>query len=211
MKPLDTGRDYRPLVARGYDACAQDFNQARAQSAEDLLLPAGLGLASGARILDLGCGGLPVTRSLAEEHTLIGVDISRQQILQARECVPRGQFVIGDMTTIAFQPASFDAVTSFYAIFHTPRETHGSLFRRVRSWLRPGGLLVASLAMHEDAGYTEEFFGVEMYWSNFDMPAYREMLAASGFQMLDQRTISHGYGEGAQPEAHPMVLAKRIS
>jgi cyclopropane fatty-acyl-phospholipid synthase-like methyltransferase len=209
MKPVDTARDYRPLVAHGYDACAQDFNAARAESAEDLLLLSGVGLPAGARILDLGCGGLPVSRSLAEGHTLVGVDISGQQILQARRSVPRGHFVIGDMTTIAFRAESFAAVMSFYAIFHTPRETHAALFRRIRDWLRPGGLFVASLAMHEDAGYTEEFFGVEMYWSNFDMPVYLEMLAASGFRVLDQRTISHGYGEGAAPETHPMVFAER--
>jgi cyclopropane fatty-acyl-phospholipid synthase-like methyltransferase len=210
MKPADSALDYRPLVAKGYDACAQDFNQARAQGTEDLLLVSGFGLPEGARILDLGCGGLPVTRSLASKHTLIGVDISRQQIQHARGTVPGGQFIIGDMTTIAFRPESFDAVMSFYAIFHTPRETHAALFGRVRKWLRPGGLFVASLAMHADSGYTEDFFGIEMYWSNFDAPAYSEMLTSCGFHVLDQRTISHGYGADAAPETHPMVLAEKL-
>ena len=209
MKPADTSRDYRLLVARGYDACAQDFNAARGGCDEDLLVQSRSRLAAGSRVLDLCCGGRPVTRSLAAEHTLIGVDISRQQILQARRSVPSGGFLIGDMTTVAFRPESFDAVMSFYAIFHTPRATHESLFRRIYGWLRPGGLFAGSLAMHEDAGYTEEFFGVEMYWSNFAMPGYLEMLSSCGFRVIDQSVMSHGYGSDAPPETHPLVFAEK--
>jgi cyclopropane fatty-acyl-phospholipid synthase-like methyltransferase len=209
MKPADPARDYRLLVARGYDSCAPRFNDARARSDEDLVAQLQARLTPSARILDLGCGGLPVSRSLVQQHTVIGVDISRQQILQAQQSVPAGRFLIGDMTTVAFQPQSFDAVVSFYAIFHTSRATHEGLFPRIHDWLRPGGLLLASLAMHEDAGYTEDFFGVEMFWSNFAMPRYREMLSSCGFRIVDHRVISHAYGSDAPTESHPMVFAAR--
>lgn len=172
MKPADPDRDYRLLVARGYDTCAQSFNAARALNDDDLLAPLQGRLTPGARILDLGCGGLPVSRTLAPQHSLIGADISKEQVTRARRSVPDAGFLIGDMTTIAFRPESFDAVVSFYAIFHTPRATHEALFRRINSWLRPGGLFVASLATHDETGYTEDFFGVEMYWSNFALQGY---------------------------------------
>ncbi|MEX0785264.1 MAG: methyltransferase domain-containing protein [Dehalococcoidia bacterium] len=209
MKQADPARDYRLLVARGYDSVAPRFNEARAESDDDLVRPLQARLTSGARILDLGCGGLPVSRSLAQQHEVVGVDISRGQIALARVAVPAGRFLVGDMTTAAFRPQSFDAVVSLYAIFHTPRATHEGLFQRIRDWLRPGGLLLASLATHEDAGYTEDFFGVEMYWSNFAMPRYRDMLTSCGFRMIDDRVISHGYGSDAPAESHPMVLAER--
>lgn len=209
MKPADPARDYRLLVAQGYDSCAPRFNEARAGSDEDLIAQLQVSLTPTSRILDLGCGGHPVSRSLAQQHTVVGVDISRQQILQAQQSVPAARFLIGDMTTVAFQAQSFDAVVSFYAIFHTPRATHEELFRRIHGWLRPGGWLLASLAMHEDAGYTEDFFGVEMFWSNFAMPRYREMLSSCGFRIADHRVISHGYGSDAPAESHPMVFAAR--
>ena len=209
MKPADPALDYRLLVARGYDACAQDFNAARAGSDEDLLIELGARLTAGARILDLGCGGLPVSRLLVPQHTIVGVDISRQQLLCARVTMPAGRFVVGDMTTIAFRPQSFDAVLSFYAIFHTARSTHEALFRRIHDWLRPGGLLVASIAGDDAAGYTEDFFGVEMYWSNFALQRYLEMLSSCRFKVVDQRVISHGYDSDAPAEAHPLVFAEK--
>ena len=209
MKPADPSRDYRLLVARGYDSCAQAFNAARAGSDEDLLVELGARLTTGARILDLGCGGLPVSRSLTPRHTVVGVDISRQQLLHARVAMPSGRFVVGDMTTIAFRPQSFDAVLSFYAIFHTARSTHEALFRRIHDWLRPGGLFVASFAGDDAAGYTEDFFGVEMYWSNFALAPYLEMLSSCGFRVVDHRIISHGYDSDAPAEAHPLVFAEK--
>ena len=209
MKPADPARDYRLLVARGYDSCAQAFNAARAGSDEDLLVELGARLTAAARILDLGCGGLPVSRLLIPQHTVVGVDISRQQLLHARVAMPAGRSVVGDITTIAFRPQSFDAVLSFYAIFHTARSTHEALFRRIHDWLRPGGLLVASFASGDEAGYTEDFFGVEMYWSNFALQPYLEMLSSCGFKVVDQRVISHGYASKAPAEAHPLVFAEK--
>jgi len=209
VKPADPALDYRLLVAHGYDSCAQEFNAARAGSDEDLLAELGGRLTADARILDLGCGGLPVSRFLTHQHSVVGVDISRQQLLRARVAMPAGRFVAGDMTTVAFRPQSFDVVLSFYAIFHTARSTHEALFRRIHDWLRPGGLLVASFASDDAAGYTEDFFGVEMYWSNFALQRYLEMLSSCGFEVVDQRVISHGYDSDAPAEAHPLVFAEK--
>ncbi|MGB2694794.1 MAG: class I SAM-dependent methyltransferase [Dehalococcoidia bacterium] len=209
MEPADPNADYRLLVARGYDACAQSFNEARSQSDEDLASLVRERLTLRSRILDLGCGGLPVSRWLAEKHQVVGVDISATQVRLARRQVPDGQFMIGDMTSLAFRPQAFDAVVSFYAIFHTPRTKHETLFRRIYDWLRPGGQFVVSLATHESAGYTEEFFGVEMFWSNFEMHRYRTMLTSCGFRILDDRIISHGYDADAPAERHPLVIAEK--
>jgi cyclopropane fatty-acyl-phospholipid synthase-like methyltransferase len=112
-------------------------------------------------------------------------------------------------TVLAFRPGSFDAIVSFYAIFHTPRETHASLFQRMHEWLHRGGWLLMSLASDDEEGYTEEFFGVDMFWSNFGMARYRDMLTSSGFEMIDERVISHGYDAGAKPESHPLIRARK--
>ena len=49
-----------------------------------------------------------------------------------------------------------------------------------------------------------------MYWSNYGIQQYREILTAIGFSLLHVATTSHGYQEGAQPpERHPLVLARK--
>ena len=78
----------------------------------------------------------------------------------ARRNVPDGDFRVADMTALAMEPSSLDAVVACYSVFHVPREEHAGLFRRIATWLRPGGYLLASVANSDHCGYTEpDFFG----------------------------------------------------
>ena len=108
--------------------------------------------------------------------------------------------------------ASFDAVVAFYSVFHLPRERHSALFHRVHRWLRPHGHLLCTLSDYPEEGYTEDdFFGVTMYWSNYGIDEYRELLTGNGFSLLEVSTTGHGYQEGMQQptERHPLVLAQK--
>jgi SAM-dependent methyltransferase len=80
------------IVQAGYDAMAERYlgwgptiGEPRERMLDALLER----LEPGARVLELGCGaGIPVTRRLAERHTVTGVDISEAQLRLAREHVP---------------------------------------------------------------------------------------------------------------------------
>ena len=76
-------------------------------------------LSPGARLLELGCGsGVPTTRRLAKRFDVIGVDISKKQVLRARRNIPNATFVCADMVQLELPPASFDGIAAFYAITH---------------------------------------------------------------------------------------------
>jgi SAM-dependent methyltransferase len=211
MKPASDPRvDYKALVQHGYDQCAAEYEAARRGKASpelDLLMGR---LSPGARILDVGCGaGVPVAQRLAERFHVTGVDISGEQIRLARLNVPTGEFIQGDILSVDFPPASFDAVTAFYSIFHLPRGEHPELLRRIRGWLKPGGYLLATLSAQAEDAYTEDdFFDVTMYWSNYGLDEYKSMLTQLGFELLETAVIGHGYAEEAQAEHHPLVLAR---
>ncbi|MBI5289480.1 MAG: class I SAM-dependent methyltransferase [Chloroflexi bacterium] len=212
MEPAnDARRDYRRLVANGYDVCAPAYNAARSLEPPAELRPLMRRLPDGAQVLDLGCGaGVPITRALAARFAVTGVDVSAGQLALARDQVPGATFLQCDMMACDFAAGSFDAVVSFYAIFHLPREEHERLFRKIHGWLRRGGYLLATLAMTDEAAYTEEFFDVEMYWSNYGIDEYRAMLERTGFDVLESGVLHHGYDdEGAKAEQHPIVLARR--
>jgi SAM-dependent methyltransferase len=87
-----------------------------------------------ARILDLGCGpGIPYDKYLVKKgFQLIGVEISRKHVSLARKNVPDAIFIRGDMSTVNFKEKSFDAVVSFYAIFHVPKEEHKNPFLKIQ-------------------------------------------------------------------------------
>lgn len=205
--------DQKSLVRQGYDRCAADYDAARQQEAFPQLALLSGRLAEGARVLDIGCGaGVPVARSLCERFKVTGVDISGEMIRLARQNVPQASFIESDIMALGFPPGSFEAVVSFYAIFHLPREEHAELFRRIYGWLRPGGYLLASLAFQDEPQYIEkDFFGAQMAWSNYDLDTYVRLLQSTGFQLLETARLGDGFVEGQalEPETHPLILAQK--
>jgi cyclopropane fatty-acyl-phospholipid synthase-like methyltransferase len=216
MKPADDPTvDYRKLVRDGYDRCSGAYTEARRREPGRELAPLLAHLAQGSRVLDVGCGaGVPIAAALAGEHRVTGVDVSPEQIRRARESVQSATFLLGDAMSVALPAASFDAVVSFYVVFHLPREEHEELFRRFERWLVPGGVLAVTVSRFREETYTEsDFFGVPMYWSNWSRDDYVDMLARAGFELLETGTIGHGYdpSESRRPEAHPLLLARKLA
>ena len=214
MKPADDPTiDYKILVQRGYDLCAGAYDEARKNEAGPELDFLTRRLENGATVLDVGCGtGVPYTRALAQRFTVTGVDSSSEMILRARANVPKGSFIHEDIMSVDFPPSSFNGAVAFYSVFHLPREEQPALFRRIYDWLQPGGYLLCTLTRLSEEAYTEDdFFGVTMYWSNYDLDDYKEILTRVGFSLLEASVIGHGYTE-AQPaphEHHPLVLAQK--
>ncbi len=214
MRPADDPDvDYRGLVREGYDHCSADYAAARAGESQ-----AGLGallerIPPGSRVLDLGCGaGVPVTALLARTHRVTGVDFSREQAQRARANAPGARILESDIMSLELEPESLDAVVSFYAIFHLPREEHAELFARIYRWLAPGGYLLATVSRARERAYLEDgFFGVTMYWSNWSRRDYEAMARDLGFELYDSGAIGHGYGDGApRPvERHELLFARK--
>src|SRR3989338_1366755 len=160
MQPAnDPDVDYKVLVQRGYDLCAASYEQTRQGEANPELDLLTRRLTNGAHVLDIGCGaGVPIARRLAPRFRVTGVDISSEQIRRAQLNVREGTFIQGDIMSVTFPPASFDAAVAFYTIFHLPREEHPELLRRIYRWLKPGGYLLATVAACAEAAYTEDDF-----------------------------------------------------
>lgn len=213
MQPAnDLNVDYKALVQRGYDLCAAAYEEARQSEAHAELDLLSRRLTKGAHVLDIGCGaGVPIARTLAQRFQVTGVDISSEQIRRARRNVPEGMFIQGDIMSVTFPSASFDAAVAFYTIFHLPREEHPELLRRIYAWLKPSGYLLATVTLIAEAAYTEDdFFDVPMYWSNYGLEDYKTILTQIGFKLLDTSVIGHGYTEEKHTpaEQHPLIFAQ---
>jgi ubiquinone/menaquinone biosynthesis C-methylase UbiE len=99
-----------------------------------------------AKVLDAGCGaGVPVAQILSDRFELTGVDFSEAQIELAQKNVSSAQFVCQDMTKLDFPDDTFDAIVSYYAIIHIPREEHRSLFVNFQRMLKRDGFALLCL------------------------------------------------------------------
>jgi cyclopropane fatty-acyl-phospholipid synthase-like methyltransferase len=193
------------LVRSGYDRMAHDYLAQRDQfknlpHLEELAAR----LRPGAPVLDVGCGaGVPVARFLAERgFAVTGLDLSPVQVALAREHVPGASFDVCDMRAV--QPGAYavDAVVSFYAIFHTPREQHADILRTLAACLIPRGFLLVTLGADAWEG-VEPFHGVEMYWSHYGPEENRTMITSAGLEII--RDVIDTSGD----ERHHVLLAQK--
>jgi len=78
------------------------------------------------------------------------------------------EFVCADMSRCEFPADSFAGVAAFYSFLHLPHGELPDLLRKIGTWLRPDGLLVATMATRADAGTVEpDWLGVPMYFSGY--------------------------------------------
>jgi SAM-dependent methyltransferase len=187
--------DPKRIVADGYDSIAERYlawSDLRPSPTRLRYLALALELIpAGSQVLELGCGaGIPMTSALAQDRAVIGVDISATQVGMARRNVPDATFIQADMTTLAFEPASFDAVVAFYSLTHVPRDEQLPLIERIRGWLRPGGLFLASMGADDEPGDVEaDWLGVDMYFSHFGAKANRRLVERAGL-VIDRTELA---------------------
>jgi ubiquinone/menaquinone biosynthesis C-methylase UbiE len=105
----------------------------------------------GSRVLDVCCGtgasALPAAEAVGPAGHVIGVDLAKQLLELARTKAIRKnlgnvEFEVGDMLSMRFPPASFDAVMCVFGIFFVPdmAKAVGEFWSRVR----PGGKLAVT-------------------------------------------------------------------
>lgn len=156
------------------------------------------------RVLDAGSGtGVPIARHLVQAgFEVVGIDFSDTMVSAARVNVPGATFQKMNIVEIDFPPGSFDGVISTYAIIHIPREMHARIFLSFQSILKPGGILlvsVASWAWEEFADY----MGIDMFWSHFNPDKTRSLITDAGFNIEFGRDVETG------GEKHHWVLARK--
>jgi len=183
--------DPKQVVEEGYDRIADRYLEwaPTARSEERARYTSALldALPPGAEVLDLGCGaGVPTTQELARRFKVTGVDISKRQIELARRNVPEAQFIQADITRLDLPPASFDGVAAFYTFIHIPRQEQQKLLQDIASWLRPGGMLVATMSTRSvKRDFGEDFLGTLMFWSSFDSETNKRLVEEAGLSVIN--------------------------
>jgi SAM-dependent methyltransferase len=213
MATEKAGDPRRAVVRAGYDQVSESYLADRTTESPDVEFLGELiaRLPKNARVLDAGCGaGVPVTRRLLRAgHPTVGLDFSAAQLGLARDLVPDAAPVQGDLAHLPIATASVEAVVSYYAIIHVPREDHPTVFAEVHRVLRPRGLAllcVGAADLPEDHD-PESWLGAPMYWSHYDAATNRDLIRAAGLEIVEDRTIPDPMGH----QGHLFVLASSSS
>ena len=202
------------LVAKGYDLVADAYAALEGKSEwprmrwlENLLdrLP------PESRVLDLGCGsGVPATRRIVDRgHSVLGVDVSREQLARAGKNVPEAEFVLSSALEFDLPPQSLDAVVAFYVIEHMPRQAHETLLASIHRWLREGGWLLLTFETEDRPDTVGEWLGGPMFFSHFDAATNEKLVRKAGFEVV--RAEEESQVEGRRPVPYLWVLARKPS
>lgn len=198
--------DKRRLVKAGYNSCAEKYlsNRDLFKSQKYLKNLSKL-LNKDSKILDIGCGsGIPIDKYFLErEFNVTGIDISREQIKLAKKNLPQGNFFIKDMCEIDFPASSFDAVVSFYAIFHIPREEHFALLKKLYALLKIKGYLLVTMGSSDWEGTADDFHGEKMFWSHYEPQKNKKLVKTAGFKIILDEIDTSGR------EKHQILLGQK--
>jgi SAM-dependent methyltransferase len=199
------------IVADGYDAMGETFaawrerivGDPRDEWADELVAR----LKDGARVLELGCGaGSPETRRLAQRFAVTGLDISPRQVERARAAIPEAEFICADFTELTLPAGSLDAVVSFYAFNHVPRELLAPVLASIQGWLVPGGWLLTAFGASDLPAWTGEWLGAETFFSGFPPDVNSKLVREAGFTIERDEVVTFEEPEG--PASFQWVLAQ---
>lgn len=182
------------LVEKGYNKIAEsyythrDLNKFNSELGKFALL-----LSRGAHILDVGCGaGIPTGRNLVQKgFTVTGIDLSDTMLELARKNVPEAKFIKMDMNEIKFNNNTFDGIVSVYALFHVPKQNHSAIFKKFYEILKTGGIIMINTGVSESEG-TSNFFGVPMFWSNYNPKDTLQLVKDAGFSIIFEGILVRG-------------------
>ena len=168
-----------------------------------------LGLRSGMRVADVGCGvgGPMATIAAATGGSVTGLNNNAHQIargermLRKRGLADRCRFLCADFMNVPLDDGHFDAAYSFDAMCHAPDTA--ALFREIFRLLRPGGEIAAvdwcltGRFDRDDRRHRDVRTRIEFGNATPDLLTTREQVDAArtaGFEVLeatDQAATSH--------------------
>ena len=149
-------------------------------------------LPDGARILELGCGSGEDARALALRFRVTGVDISSAQLAMANDV----DVIEADFTELELPDASYDAVVSFYALNHVPRERLAPLLSRVARWLAPGGWFMAAFGVGDTEAWVGEWLGTTMFFSSWPRETNSTLVSEAGLSIVRDELVRLREPEG---------------
>lgn len=146
-------------------------------------------------ILDLGCGpGRDLATFAALGHVAVGLDGAPAFVRMARErtgCEVLEQ----DFLALDLPAARFDGIFANASLFHVPRAALPDVLMRLRSSLRPRGVLFSS----NPRGAGEEGWSGERYGCYHDLEGWRAYLIDAGFVELEHYYRPPGRPRPQQP------------
>jgi ubiquinone/menaquinone biosynthesis C-methylase UbiE len=107
------------------------------------VVEAALSPLTGKHVLDIGCGGGVLARSLSDRGArVVGVDPNMEAVAAARQAVPGGTFYQAGAEAMPFADRSFDGAVFLNSLHHVPKLAMHQALREAARLTKPAGTIV---------------------------------------------------------------------
>jgi SAM-dependent methyltransferase len=159
-------------------------------------------------VADVGCGPGRITAHLHELGVdAFGIDLSPGMIDVARRDHPGLRFEVGSMTDLDLAEGSVAGLVAWYSLIHIPDDRVGSVFAHFRRVLRPGGPLLLSFHVGNEARLKTQGYGghpMKVHVHRREPAQVAAWLRGSGFTVEAQMTLT-----SAESPLGGMIFARR--
>jgi ubiquinone/menaquinone biosynthesis C-methylase UbiE len=162
IQPRRAEREYRPFPN-------ESGRNTRQAAIEVPLMVRALGLPTGGRVLEVGCGrgvAMPALARLLGPARLAGLDLDADLLEEARARADAAgiavELVPGDVRRMPFPEGSFDLVVDFGTCYHIAGAAQA--LAEIARVLGPGGLFVHETPLSQLFAHPLRSFGRQMPW-----------------------------------------------
>jgi ubiquinone/menaquinone biosynthesis C-methylase UbiE len=190
------GQTTRKRVQKAYDQIAAQYAAVNAAMPPEVAASARrfLELTSHqARILDLGCGaGRDMAWFEAQGTAVVGLDLSRLMLDQARRCV-HGPLLQMDMCNLGLPAGCVQGVWCNATLLHLPKDEAPEALAEMQRITAPGGILFLSVQEGEGETWEEGLYGTaERFFARYSEEEMAGLLTASGYKILERSFAQSG-------------------
>ena len=118
------------------------------------------------KVVEIGCGnGRDAEEIIKRTNDYVGIDISTELIKLAQKKVPKGKFLVADVTSFEF-PEKIDIVFAFASLIHVNKEDLINVLDKIHKSLNSKGILRMSMKYSDEYKEVtkEDEFGVRTYY-----------------------------------------------
>jgi SAM-dependent methyltransferase len=157
-------------IAASYDAVAKRYAEQLGDELKDkpvdrTWLNLMVELAAGGLLADVGCGPGHVTAYLAERGArVVGIDISRGMIEVAASTYQGIDFEFGSLLALPADDGQWAGAVCPYSIIHLEPEQRPAAFAELARAIAPGGWLLLTFHIDDDAHAMGEVEQVRQWW-----------------------------------------------
>lgn len=153
-----------------------------------------------ASLLDIGCGaGEKSKYLLGKGYKVTGIDFSEEMLAIAREQVPTGKFIVGDIMQSLDLHESFDGIFAQAVLLHIPKDAIIEVLKNIIAPLTPGGYFYAAVKETRQGGPDEAIlkendygYEYERFFSYFTVSELKGYLQDIGMEMVYDSVTTSG-------------------